>query len=65
MSFYEEKLVELKADGIDFLSFRSDKHFPEIICSYTKEELKNVSMFPRTNYKYWKLINGKKVYIIC
>lgn len=62
--FYLKKLEEWEADGIDFMSINcfNDK-FPNVIASYTKEELKEVKTFPRTAYKFWKIMNGKKFYI--
>ena len=57
-------MEELEDDGIDFMPIFFQGKFPKIIVSYTKEEIKNVTAFPRTNYKFYKLVDGKKVYII-
>ena len=62
-NYYLDLMNELEADGIDFMPISFEK-FPPIIASYTKEEFKNVKAVPKTNYKYWKLVNNKKVYII-
>ena len=40
---------ELNADG---------EGIPPIIASYNKEEFNNVKAIPKTNYKYWKMIDG-------
>lgn len=50
------------ADGVDFVPIFDPSKIPPIICSYTKEEVKKSQIFPRSNRKYWKMINGKKVY---
>lgn len=64
MEYYKDKMKELDADGIDFMPiyFNSDT-LPPIIESYTKEEFENVIYIPKTNYRYWKLEDGKKKYI--
>ena len=63
-NFYLAKIEEWDADGIDFIPIGcfNDK-FPEVVASYTKEEIKEVKTFPRTAYKFWKIINNKKFYI--
>ena len=62
-NFYLDKMKELKADGIDFMSIWFGEGLPPIISSYTKEEFKDVSVVPKTNYKYWRIVNGEKQYI--
>lgn len=65
-TFYLTKMEEVEADGIDFIPFGfKNEKFPKVIASYTKEELKTKDTLPRTGYKFWKLINGKKIYIVC
>lgn len=56
---YYEKALKLNADGIDFMPICSS----EIIKTYTIEELKYATMFPKSNYKYYKMIDRKKKYI--
>lgn len=54
---------ELNADGTDFIPTLFNEGIPSIIASYNKEEFKQVKTIPKTNYKYWKMFNGKKIYI--
>lgn len=70
MDYYLNKMEELNADGIDFTpiseAFATKKyHFCEIIASYTKEEwiTGKAKSIPRTPYLFWRLVNGKKVYL--
>lgn len=62
-NFYLDKMDELNADGVDFMPIWFGEGVPPIIASYNKEEFKNVKAIPKTNYKYWKMIDGKKAYI--
>ena len=63
MNFYLKQMEELGADGIDFVPIGFSNEFSRIIKSYTKEEFKAVTIYPRSSYKFWKLINGVKTYI--
>lgn len=67
MGYYSEKMIELDADGIDFIPIGwylfGRKGVPDIIASYTKEEFKNVNGIPKTGYSFYKIIDGKKEYI--
>lgn len=63
MNFYLKQMEELGADGIDFVPIGFSNEFSRIIKSYTKEEFKAVTTYPRSSYKFWKLINGVKTYI--
>lgn len=63
-NFYLQKMNELNADGIDFIDFLDFvNNNPSIIVSYSKNEFEKEKYIPKTCYKYWKLIDGKKVYI--
>lgn len=70
MNYYLGKMIELNADRIDFMgigeilknSSCNNKAY-SVYESYTKEEFKNVDSFPKTCYRYWKIIDGEKVYI--
>lgn len=62
MNYYLEKAIKLNADGIDFVPM-SIGNVPNIIASYTREELENVKGFPKTNYLFYKIVNGRKEYI--
>lgn len=64
MDYILEEMNNVDADGVDFVPIWFDEHLPPpIICSYTKEELKNITGYPKSNRMYWKIINGKKEYI--
>lgn len=62
-NLYFDKMNELEADGIDFMPIWYEGVIPPIIASYTKEEFENIKAVPKTNYQYWKMVDGKKVYI--
>lgn len=64
MNYYLEKMIELSADGVDFIEIGEIfKPFPCVYKSYTKEEFENENIIPKTGYRYWKIINGEKVYV--
>ena len=59
------KMEDIEAEGIDFIPMGNlSDDFPKIIASYTKEQLREVQSIPRTGYKFWKKIDGKKIYIL-
>ena len=65
--FEEMQLVE--ADGIDFFSLVVNPKvnpFPaeHIIASFTKNEFTKDTAYPRASYKFWKVIEGRKVYMV-
>ena len=54
------------ADGVDFHMIgrhpeKGDPIYPDE--SYTKEEFFKAKSYPRSDYTFWKLINGEKYYI--
>ena len=64
MDYILEEMNKVDADGVDFVPIWFDnKLSPPIICSYTKEEWKYVKAYPKSNRMYWKMIDGKKIYI--
>ena len=71
INYYYQKLLELNADGIDFFEFadlfRQDGKLKLPICPITKQDFENnndnANYIPKTNYTFWCMINGKKVYI--
>lgn len=63
MNYYLEKMIELDADGIDFVPIHLKGMIPNIFASYTKEEFENVKAIPKTPYLFYKIIDGKKEYI--
>lgn len=67
MDFYYDKLIELNADGVDFVPFceaflTGDYKRCEIVESFTKDELKHSKAIPKTPYLFWKYVDGNKVY---
>lgn len=55
---------EVNADGVDFVPIWFDKKIlPPIICSYIREEWQYVQVYPKSNRMYWKMVDGKKVYV--
>lgn len=64
MNYILEEMNKVNADGVDFVPIWFDETVPmPIICSYTKEEFKNVEAYPKSNRVYWKMIDGKKKYV--
>ena len=64
MDYILEEMNNMNADGVDFVPIWFDKKLPPpIICSYTKEEWKDVKAYPRSNRIYWKMTDGEKIYI--
>lgn len=68
LSLFEEmELIE--ADGIDFFRWNPNPNgniYPieELVASFTKREFTKDTAYPRTNYKFWKIFDGRKVYMI-
>lgn len=58
-----EKMLELDADGIEFIPIFSNDNFVKIIESYTREEYEKVRYVPKTGYRFYKIVDGKKTYI--
>lgn len=51
------------ADGVDFVPVISFGDVSQIYCSYTKEEwMSGNKYYPKSGRKYWKIVNGRKVY---
>lgn len=68
MDYYYDKLIELEADGIDFIDIDDEiahTPFPTVFKTITKQEFENNSeiYILKTAYRFWKLVDGKKVYI--
>ena len=54
-----EEMIDCKADGIVFYPIMSN----EIICSYTLEEFKKVKNYPKSNWRLYKIVDGKREWI--
>lgn len=69
MNYYYEKAIELGADGVDFVPLLAVSAIPylasvpNVIASYTTEELKSVAAVPKTPCLFYKIVKGKKKYI--
>ena len=63
--FILEEMNKYDADGVDFISIMFDSTmWPNIYKTYTREEwLASDGSYPKTNRRYWKIIDGKKTYI--
>lgn len=61
MDIILQEMIELGADGIDFIPLFHKGPVIPIIATYTKEELEcGVNSYPKTGRRYWKMENGKK-----
>lgn len=60
-----EEMNKYDADGVDFVSIMFDPTMcPNIYKTYTREEwLASNRSYPKTNRRYWKIIDGKKTYV--
>lgn len=63
--FILEEMNKYNADGVDFVSITFDPlRNPNVYKTYSREEwLASDGSYPKTNRRYWKIINGKKTYI--
>ena len=66
----KEKMIELNADGVDFMSIsaaftKRDYIHCKIYISHTREEILsgNIKYYPKSPYVFWKVVNGVKKYI--
>ena len=67
-NYYYQKLIELDAAGIDFIDFSPDMisvKEADIIETITKADFESGKpiYIPKTNYMFWVLRDGEKVYI--
>ena len=63
--FILEEMNKCNADGVDFVSIMFDPiKCPNIYATYTREEwLASNRSYPKTNRRYWKIVDGKKTYL--
>lgn len=54
-----KEMKKIGADGVDFVSIGNGT----IYDSMTKEQIKKNVPYPRSNRRYWKMVNGEKVYL--
>lgn len=63
MDYILEEINRCGADGVDFVPVISFGDVSQIYCSYTKEEwMSGNKYYPKSGRKYWKIVNGRKVY---
>lgn len=62
--FISDEMDRVGADGVDFIPIFYDLKIAPVICSYTKEEWKHQNSYPKSNRRYWKIVDGNKEYII-
>lgn len=67
IDFILTEMDKYRADGVDFVPIFSDLRNPidlKIISSFTKDEwIFSDGSYPRSGRAYWKMVEGKKVYI--
>ena len=63
--FILKEMNKYKADGVDFVSIISNTALgPEVLYSYSKKEwLATNRCYPKVGRRYWKMIDGVKIYI--
>lgn len=54
-----EVMINCKSDGIVFYQIMSNK----VICEYTLEEFKNIKDYPKSNWRLYKIVEGKREWI--
>lgn len=68
MDYYYDKMIELNAEGIDFIPIGDlidNNTIKRIVETITKQDFENgkVDGIPKTGYRFWRMENGQKVYI--
>lgn len=59
-----EEMDKLSADGVEFISIMTDYSKPyNPILVMTRDELITAKAFPKTGRRYFKLVDGNKVYL--
>jgi len=63
LNFIVDEMDSIGAEGVDFIPVFYDMKMAPIICSYTREEIEKQNCYPKSNRRYWKIVNGNKEYI--
>ena len=64
-NYWEEKFAETGADGVDFVPLTAKPwDVKTVYKSCTKQEMLAGVAYPRSNYFFWKIVDGEKQYII-
>lgn len=64
--FILREMDECGADGVDFVPIWLclDDSMPPVYKSYTRQEwIDSDGSYPKTNRKYWRMVNGQKQYV--
>ena len=68
MSNIEYKMRVLNADGVDFHPIMQKREIGtphmKVFASYTKDEFVNVKYIPKSCYTFWKMVDGRKEYML-
>lgn len=63
LDYILDEMNKYDADGVDFVPIWFGRDEPPIICSYTRGEwINGVGVYPKSNRRYWKMVDGKKIY---
>ena len=63
-NFILQEMEKYGADGVDFVPIWFDPSPPPVYVSYTKQEwINSDGSYPKTNRRYWKIVNEQKVYV--
>ena len=64
-NYWEEKFAETGADGVDFVPLTAKPwDIKTVYESRTKQEMLASVAYPRSNYFFWKIVDGEKQYIV-
>lgn len=63
MDYILEEMNEANADGVDFVPLTLPESKTSVIASYTKEEwINRGDFYPKSDRKYWRMIDGMNIY---
>lgn len=60
---WKKEFEKYEADGIDFVALGFDPRFTSFKLSFSKESFLKGAKYPRSNYYFWKIKDGKKYYL--
>ena len=64
-NYWEEKFAETGANGVDFVPLTAKPWDVKTVYeSRTKQEMLAGVAYPRSNYFFWKIVDGEKQYIV-
>jgi len=67
MNYVKDEIIKLNADGVVFCPIFTSindlhKGIAIVYCEYTLEEIDKATYHPKSDRKYYKIINGKRAY---